>query len=249
MVDHSKMKLGRHPAKHDSRTLKLGKYLKSGLPAAPEAKDWTKGIASWGMMLNDIHADCTIASAAHAVQVWSANTSGEITVPDDQVLQYFELWDGYKPNDPSTDSGGVELNVLKNWQKGAFESHKLIAFAAAAFKSIDEIRQAIHLFGGVYIGVGLPLTAQKQEIWDVVPNGGADAKAGSWGGHAVFVPKYDEHGFTCITWGELKTMTTAFWKEYVDEAYVLFSHDWMTRKGAPSGFKFAELKTDLAAIH
>ena len=162
MTNHANMKLGRREIRTDSRTLQLKKYIEAGLPAAPPAADWTKGIESWGMMLNDKLGDCTIASAAHAVQVWSANTSGEITVPDDQVLQYFELWDGYKPNDPSTDSGGVELNVLKNWQKGAFESHKLIAFAAAAFKSIDEIRQAIHLFGGVYIGVGLPLTAQKQ---------------------------------------------------------------------------------------
>jgi hypothetical protein len=83
----------------------------------------------------------------------------------------------------------------------------------------------------------------------VVPHGGADTKPGSWGGHAVFVPKYDEHGFTCITWGILKNMTTAFWKTYVDEAHALLSHDWLLHKGAPSGFKLEQLKADLSQIH
>ncbi|WP_263353939.1 hypothetical protein [Acidicapsa acidisoli] len=251
IVDHSKMKLGRRHVKKDSRTLRLGKYLKDGLAAPPEAKDWTKGIASWGMMLNDVHGDCTIAAAAHAVQVWSANTKGEkdeVTLPDSVVLSYFEKWDGYKPSDPNTDAGGVELDVLNNWQKASFEQHKLIAYADAAYANLEEIRQAITLFGGVYIGLALPMTAKTQAVWDVVPNGGDDAKPGSWGGHAVFVPKYDAHSFTCITWGALKQMTVAFWKEYVDEAHALLSHDWLEQKGAPSGFDLDELKADLGRI-
>lgn len=248
MVDHSNMKLGRGPVKRDSRTLKLGKYLKSELPRAPVAQDWTKGIASWGMMLNDIHSDCTIAAAGHAVQVWSAHTSGEVTLPDPVLLSYYEQWDGYNPNDPSTDGGGVELDVLNAWQKSSFDKHKLVAYADPAFANLEEIRQAIHLFGGVYIGLTLPMTAKTQAVWDVAPNGGDDAKPGSWGGHAVFVPKYDADTFTCITWGAPKPMTVAFWKEYVDEAHALLSHDWLEAKGSPSGFDLAELKKDLGLI-
>ena len=77
----------------------------------------------------------------------------------------------------------------------------------------------------------------------MVPKGGAKAKQRSWGGHCVFVPKYDEHSFTCITWGGLKTMTVAFWKKYCDEAYTLLGEDWLNEKGAPSGFDEAQLKT------
>jgi hypothetical protein len=243
------MKLGRKAVITDSRTLKLAKYISTTLPAPPPARDWTKGIANWGMMLNDKLGCCTIAAVAHAVQVFSANTASEVTVPDAQVLQYYEQWDGYKPSEPNTDSGGVELNVLTNWQKSAFGVHKLIAYADPAYTNLEQIRQAINLFGGVYIGVSLPITAQTQTVWDVVPNGGESAKPGSWGGHAVFVPKYDADGFTCITWGELKTMTVAFWNAYVDEAHALLSHDWLAKKGSPSGFKLAELKTDLGLIH
>jgi hypothetical protein len=248
MADHSQMKLGRGPVKKDSRTLKFGKYLKSGLPSPPASRDWTNGITRWGMMLNHAHGDCTIAAAAHAVQVWSAHTGGEITVSDSVILSHYEKWDGYNPKNPSTDGGGVELDVLTKWQKTSFDNHKLIAFADPSHTDLSEIRQAINLFGGVYIGLNLPNTAKTQEIWDVVPHGGADAKPGSWGGHAVFVPKYNERTFTCITWGALKTMTVAFWREYVDEAHALLSHDWLQKHGSPAGFNLTELKADLALI-
>jgi hypothetical protein len=111
-----------------------------------------------------------------------------------------------------------------------------------------EIRQSIALFGGVYIGLALPLTAQTQDVWDVVAGGGANTKKGSWGGHCVFVPKYDEHGFTCITWGQPKTMTLAFWKKYCDEAHTLLGQDWLSAKGSPAGFNQTQLETDLHAI-
>ena len=248
MADHSKMKLGRKAIKTDSRTLALGDYLTPGLPPPPSAADWTKGITSWGMMLNDTLGDCTIAGAGHAVQVWSADTGSMVTIPDATIESYYETWDGYVPGNPSTDNGGVELDVLNDWQKQGFAGNTLLAFADPKPANLVEIRQSIALFGGVYIGLALPLTAQKQDVWDVVPRGGASAKPGSWGGHCVFVPKYDQNGFTCITWGELKVMTLAFWKKYVDEAHTLLCQDWITAKGAPSGFDQAQLQADLQAI-
>jgi len=248
MVDHSKMRLGRKAIKTDSRTLALGDYLTPALPPPPPTADWTKGIASWGMMLNDKLGDCTIAGAAHAVQVWSANAGQMVTLPDATVEQYYEKWDGYVPGNPNTDSGGVELDVLNDWQKQGFAGNALLAFADPKPASLVEIQQSIALFGGVYIGLALPLTAQTQEVWDVVPKGGAKAKPGSWGGHCVFVPKYDENGFTCITWGALKTMTLAFWKKYCDESHTLLAQDWLTAKGSPAGFDQAQLEADLKAI-
>jgi len=62
------------------------------------------------------------------------------------------------------------------------------------------------------------------------------------------VPKYDEHSFTCITWGELKTMTVPFWKKYCDEAHALLGQNWLTVKGSPDGFDENQLKTDLSCI-
>jgi hypothetical protein len=248
MADHSNMKLGRKAIRTDSRTLALGDYLTSTLPPPPASKDWTCGITSWGMMANDKLGDCTIAGIGHAVQVWSACIGNEITVADSTVVSYYETWDGYNPADPTTDKGGIELDVLNNWHKQPFDGHNLLAFADPKYTNLIQIRQSIALFGGVYIGMALPITAQNQDVWDVVPKGGANAKKGSWGGHCVFVPAYDEKSFTCITWGGLKTMTLAFWKKYVDEAHTLLGQDWLSAKGAPSGFDQGQLQTDLGAI-
>jgi hypothetical protein len=242
------MRLGRKAIKTDSRTLALGKYLTPGLPPPPAQADWTKGIASWGMMLNDKLGDCTIAGAAHAVQVWTANNGDMSTVPDATVQTFYSQWDGYVPGDASTDNGGVELDVLNDWKKNGFAGHPLEAFADPKVANLDQVRQSIALFGGVYIGLSLPVTAQKQDVWDVARRGGAKAKPGSWGGHCVFVPKYDEKTFTCITWGQLKTMTVAFWNKYCDEAHTLLSPSWISAKGSPGGFDLAQLKTDLGMI-
>ncbi len=241
-------RLGRKAIKTDTRTLKLGKYLKPELPPPPPAADWSRGIANWGMMLNDRLGDCTIAGCGHAVQVWTANTGQEITIPDATIESYYEKWDGYVPGNPSTDNGGIELDVLKDWQKQGFAGHVLTAFADPQPSDVTEIRQSIALFGGVYIGLAMPVTAQNQAVWDYEPGAGADAAAGSWGGHAVFVCKYDASGFTCVTWGQLQTMTLSFWSHYCDEAHTLLSRDWLAAKGSPSGFDEAQLLADLQAI-
>src|SRR5208337_5436095 len=122
--------------------------------------------------------------------------------------------------------------------------HILLGFADPHPADLLAVRQAISLFGGVYIGLSLPLTAQNQPVWDVTDPTDPGAAPGSWGGHCVFVPKYDADSFTCITWGGLQKMTTAFWMEYCDEAHALLSKDWLGAVGAmasPGGFDLAQL--------
>src|ERR1017187_345651 len=152
--------LGRKAVVVDSRTVKLGTYLAPTLPVPPPAVSWSKQISSWGVMLNDQLGDCTIAGCGHAVQTWSANLGNEITVSDSTVLAAYEAWDGYNPADPSTDQGGIELDVLNNWKQNSLAGHALLAFATVNLANLSQLRSAISLFGGLYIGVGLPLTAQ-----------------------------------------------------------------------------------------
>src|ERR1035441_3266563 len=142
--------LGRKAVVVDSRTVKLGTYLAPTLPVPPPAVSWSKQISSWGVMLNDQLGDCTIAGCGHAVQTWSANLGNEITVSDSTVLAAYEAWDGYNPSDPSTDQGGIELNVLKSWKADGFGGHKIAAFASVNPQNITEVKQAINLFGGIY---------------------------------------------------------------------------------------------------
>jgi len=252
MADHKKMKLGKKPRRYDRRTLRLARYFTPALPAPPAQWKNSGTVTEWGMMLNGPNTygqgipkqglgDCTIAGVAHAVQVWTLK-AGMVTEPDALVLKYYEQWDGYNPRNPRSDQGGEELTVLKDWRKQGFGSHKLLAFADPDPQDELHVRQSIYLFGGLYIGVALPISAQTQDVWDVAS--GPHGQPGSWGGHAVFVPDYDADGLTCITWGQLKRMTWAFWGTYCDEAHALLSPEWQP----PPGFNLAALKADLAQV-
>lgn len=217
------LRLGKLFPRRDPRTLKLARYLAPSLPPAPLVVDNTAGIRAWGMMKNDALGDCTIAACGHAMQVVTANTRGLSTVTDAQVERYYSWWDGYVSGDASTDNGGVCLDVLNNWRKWGFAGNALLAYAAPAPGSAEHIRKSIQLFGFVYIGIGLPLTAQEQvgKVWDVVPPAGPRTEPYSWGGHCVVVCAYDPEGLTCITWGGLQRMTWPFWAAYCDESYAL----------------------------
>lgn len=254
----SKVKLGKRAAKVDARTLRLAKYFTSTLALPPVSADYTAGIVNWGMMLNDSLGDCTIAGVGHAIQGWTKLAKGsELTLPDWVIKAYYSSWDGYVAGDPATDQGGVEVDVLNKWRKFGFgfrHNHKganrLIGYADPDPGNITHVKQAINLFGGVYIGLALPITAQSQSIWDVVGDGQTgDSAPGSWGGHCVWCPKYDDTYVTCVTWGGLTKMTWAYWKAYCDEAHALLSPDFIETNGvAASGFDLLTLQADLAFV-
>ena len=166
-------------------------------------------------MGNDSTGDCTIAALGHAIQTWSLDSVGlEQTVPDSVILGAYESWCGYNPNDPSTDNGGVELDVLNSFKRDGLGGHALLAYADPSVKNLGHVRQAINLFGGVYVGITLTNAQVNAPVWDVIPND----HSGIAGGHAVWVPKYDADGsFTCVTWGQLQKMTVQFWKHCVQE--------------------------------
>lgn len=252
-------KLGRKTKRVDERTLKLSKYLSTTLPPVPVACDWTSGITSWGMMENDTLGDCTIAAAGHLVMAWTAAVSSGETVrqlPDSVIQDYYSAWCGYVPGDSSTDNGGVEIDILNNWRKYGFGlranrqgQDRLAAYVSVNPGNLDEVKQAIALFGGLYIGLQLPTTAQGQLVWDVVGDGSGDSAPGSWGGHAVPITKYSQTRLTCVTWGALLDMTNEFWAKYVDECYALLSFDFLNKNEiSPGGIDFDTLRNDLQQV-
>ena len=200
------------------------------------------------MFLNDSLGDCTCAAAGHMIEAWETNAGRPFDTIDADILKAYEAVGEYTPGDESTDNGAVELDVLNYWRKVGIGGHVIGAYASVRPSRPDRVRAAVHLFGGLYIGVALPVTAQQQAVWDLAGDG-PDAEPGSWGGHAVNVVGYDADGLTVITWGQRKRMTWNFWNEYADEAYALISTDFLRGDGkTPDGFALAQLNADLAAI-
>jgi len=241
------MKLGRRPVRRNGlsrlRAAAMHSFLTT-LDPAPPAVDYTAGITSWGMMLNDLLGDCTIAGPGHLIQAWTANGGSEVTVPDSAILAAYEAWDGYVNGDPSTDQGGDILTVCQDWQEYGLGGYGIAAHAEVNLTQL-RVQQGIYLFGGLNTGVNLPLSAQSQVggVWDVVGDGATGNSApNSWGGHCVAVVAYDSNYLTCVTWGALQKMTWAFFMLYFDEAHALISPNWTGPVAT------AQLSADLAAI-
>src|SRR5262249_31487386 len=125
------VKLGKHPARHDPRTLQLSKYLPAGtIPHPPSKDDWEKKVSNWPMMLNDNLDDCTCACAGHMVEQWTTYAGTTVTLPDSAILQAYEAVAGYIPGNPKTDNGCVILDVLNYWRKTGVGGHQILAYAA-----------------------------------------------------------------------------------------------------------------------
>jgi len=251
-TDHSTMKLGKSTAVHDPRTLLLANYLTpDALPPVPAKYFYAKniGATAWGMMDNDKVGDCTCAAAGHLIIEWTDDNGALYTPPDQDIISAYAAITGYNPATGQNDNGASETAVLNYWRATGISSHKIMAYAALEPKNHNHIMLSVFLFGGCYIGVQLPISAQKQKVWSVPPGGPQGQGApGSWGGHAVMVVGYDSHGLTVITWGATKRMTWSFWDAYCDESYAIISTDFAGTKPAPNGFDLAALQQDLKVL-
>jgi hypothetical protein len=251
MTDHSKMKLGKAAPRHDRRTLQLANYLRvQNLPPAPPQVNYGAKVNKWPMMANDQIGDCTCAAAGHLIEDWTANAGKFVIVPTAAVIEAYSAITGYDPKTGKNDNGAVEIDVLNYWRQTGVGGHEIVAYVALEPSNREHVRDACFLFGGCYIGLALPTSAQKQDVWSVPPGGATGAGApGSWGGHAVPVVAYDSRGLTVVTWGALKVMTWEFWDAYCDEAYAVYSKDFLEPNDvAPNGFDMAALMNDLNLV-
>lgn len=254
LINGKLAQLGKKAATRDPRNLKLARYIqKIQAPAPPEVSWITKLTAaqSLPMYLNDKLGDCVAAAAGHMIQQWNFYAGHPAQPTDDQILKSYEDVGGYAPGNPSTDNGMDMAAYLKYWATTGVGGHVIGAYLAVDYTNVDEVRQAIELFGNIYLGVQLPTSAQGASGWTMT-DGGIYAPAGSpggWGGHCIPLVASSPETHTCITWGASLKMSHNFLANYADEAFVILSKDWIEVEGvAPSGFDLAQLQADLAAL-
>jgi len=242
-------RLGRHPTPHAvlQRQLRLRAYLRD-LPAGPAAVNYTAGIASWPMDLNDQLGDCLIAGQAHMTEVFTAEVDGSPRIVSDaDILKAYEGL-GYVPGDPSTDQGGTCVQALTQWRDVGLAGDKILGWAAVSANQAD-LQAACWLFSGLYCGFDVPASALDQfqagKAWDVVSDDG-----GIVGGHCVPILGYDAHGVTVVTWGQLQRATWAFVATYFSEQYAVIPSDYqrLSSRALPCGLALDALIADMDSI-
>ena len=259
IIEGRTLKLGRKKSPYDPRNLRMRSYLPKALPPTPDQCDYSKEplknlgvlLGGWGMMKNDSLGDCVVADPGHGIMIWTGNVGHTVRPSDDDIVKGYELWGGYDPKDPQdTDQGCNMLDVAKGLRNDGLGGHKTAGFVF--FHPSDTwTRQAIYLFEGCSLGLGLPVALQGMgRTWDI-PTGQAldgDWEPYSLGGHAVRAVGYDTKGVYFISWGEIYFATWAFLAAYNDEGIGHVSQEAADSKTllAPSGFDIPTLLLDLS---
>jgi hypothetical protein len=247
-------KLGCAPKVTDPRTLQLANYVRlDKLPIVPTEIDWGANQPKpWGVMRNNDLGCCVLSALGHLIQLWTHNRpNGKmLTISDDAVVKAYQDVGGYVPGLPYTDEGANMLAACKYMCKTGVGGHRAIAFAEINPKHEAMTRAALWLFGGLYSGYDLPISAQEQEVWDTAPSGSTsgDYKPRSWGGHCTATMKQGRHTGTDITWGYPQPMTERFKLEYRVECYAFLSTDWLANGESIAGFDKAALLDDLQRV-
>jgi hypothetical protein len=245
----TRFRLGKKTPVFDSRTLRFGKYVQENLAAPPENIDWGKNVQNWPLYSNDKYADCTCAAAAHLIENWTAACGDQKTLTKAEVLDFYRHF-----TQPGPENDCNALTVLKFWRSNGLASHKIIAFAALERRNVQEIKKAVALFGGCYVGIALPKFAAEAHDppavpWVVPPQGPVkDAAPDPEFGHCVAAVGYDKQDLYAISWARVKKMSWDFYMDYVDESYAILSDDFISRKNTPSGFDLEQLKLDLKTV-
>jgi hypothetical protein len=249
---HSHGHYGKLPAPPRPAPLKLRERLAAptALPAAPDQCLYFQAVASWPMYANDSLGDCTLAAAAHQIQLWTALASAPVTPDLNSVVTAYSALSGY---DPSTgagaDNGVNEGNVVAYWQSVGVAGNQCTASAAINPSDVASLRQCIYLFGGVQLGIQVRRSAESQfdagHPWSYV---------GPWfnpiqGYHQIVLVGYDANYFYGVTWGAVVAITPEFIQYQADEAYAVVDTSFLGADGvAVNGLTLPQLQAALAAI-
>jgi len=212
--------LGRKPAVHDPRTVKLTDLAPSMQYYNPLHECLRASeVATWLMGDNDRYGDCTsvgIANTLLARSIFAGHTNPPTTA---DILSFYERF-GFIPGDPATDQGATLIECIQSWMSQGYPvrgtANKLLGYASIDPHNPTLMHAAIEIFGDVYIGVTLDEAQQTQTTWDYV------AGSATWGGHCISCNAFDSNGLYRVTsWAEWLPVTKNFMDQQCDEAYVL----------------------------
>jgi len=235
---HPARKTGKRPPKN-APAIHFRSILSAVTPAHPASADYLLGMPGWAMLGNDAAGNCVAVTWANFRRlVTMALTSAGYYPSIDQVWAIYKTQNpGFDPNGSASTNGpgslydqGMDIQTLLEYlvKTGGPDGVKALAFAKVNFKSLDDVKAAMAIFGGVWIGCNVT-DANQQEFedgkpWDFVPTSPVE------GGHSVLGGGYGATTSTrpalkgdakFITWADETSMTDAFWQNQVDECWVV----------------------------
>jgi hypothetical protein len=226
------------------QAVSLGAAAEQPIPAPPASVAAPN--TEWPMVLNDEIGDCTLAGEIHVEQAGALIVDEPWEYPGDSVVEteYFDLTGG-------ADTGLLLTQVLQPWHTTGLFGAKNGGFASVHPYDTTLLKQAIWIFGNLYIGVNLPAIAQQQfkpdgsGVWELT-NTPADYDIA--GGHCVVPVAYSIDGVRAVTWGGTVLITWAWWFMYVSQVYTVVPSRFVEKGGDSRGFNLATINHYLPRV-
>lgn len=259
-------KLGAKDPVHDKRDLLFADYFdgtKKKPPTPPRTFGHENLVPKWGMLANDSVGCCVFSGGAHETMLFDAESKRDVAFDDDDVLADYSAVTGYVRGEPSTDQGTDVREALKYRRTtGLLDAtgrrHRIGAFVALEPGNVEQLEQAMYLFGAAAIALNLPQSAMDQfesgKSWSNV------AGSSIVGGH--YVPGVAVRSaagilgriglsrmIEIITWGQVQPMTMAFYERYNAQTFAVLSEEIIGADGKSlDGFDLGSLQLDLAEL-
>lgn len=256
-------KYGRRAPKR-AAALKLGKYLTGVVPAVPADEDYLAALhGGWQMLGNDRAGDCVAVTWANVRRLVTTSLTDKPSYPDqDMVWKIYQTQNPqFNPNGGSITGPGSEYDngmdiqsLLEYLTKTAGpDGVKALGFAQVDHTNPAEVKAAIALFGYVWTGINVQDVNQTQfsegQPWDWSYDGQTE------GGHSVVTGGYGTPGSGAlggderfITWAEETSFTDSFWKDGVEECWVVIWPEHLADTDFLAGVDLAALAADYQEI-
>src|ERR1700722_683455 len=203
-------KYGRRPPKN-APALQLASFLRRAAPGAPgypASEDYLGKLGGgWQMLGNDVAGDCNAVTWANMRRLVTAALATEYYPTQAQVWAFYQTQNpDFDPDGSSGTNGpgssadrGMEIQTGLEYlhTTGGPDGVKAVAFAKVDHTQIAQVRAALAIFGGLWLGINV-LAANQQEFADGQP--WTDVRGSAIeGGHAILGGGY-EQGVKFITW-------------------------------------------------
>jgi hypothetical protein len=248
---------GRRPPKN-APALRFSSFFRGAVPAHPSHEDYLGTLSDWQMLGNDVAGDCNAVTWANLRRLVTASLATENYPAQDQVWQFYKTQNpGFDPagtkdtNGPgSSDDQGMDIQTGLEYlhTSGGPDGVKAVAFAKVDHTNMDEVKAALAIFGGLWLGIQVLDANQEQfkegKAWSDVQGSAID------GGHAILGGGYASD-VRFITWAKETKFASSFWhgvvqgNPLVEESWVVI---WPEHLGTKS-FEQGVDQTQLAAAY
>jgi hypothetical protein len=254
-------KYGRRPPKI-APALRLASFLSSAVPAHPSSEDYLAKLSDWQMLGNDVAGDCNAVTWANTRRLVTAALSTEYYPTQAQVWQFYQTQNpGFDPNGTSSTNGpgskedqGMDIQTGLEYlhSTGGPDGVKAVAFAKVDPTNLNEVRAALAIFGGLWLGIIVLDANQKQfaegHAWTDVAGSPVE------GGHAILGGGYTTADVKFITWAKEAQFAKSFWdgtargQRLVEEAWIAIWPEHLGTAAFDQGVDQAQLAADYQAL-